>query len=107
MALGVKNHLPTMWVPSLGQEDALEEGMASHSGVLAWRIPEEPGRLQSMGSQRQTWLKRPSTHGAGRGGDAEDKQRQGGSKIRLCEQSVIDKSRREIKQIQEDCITGA
>ena len=39
---------------SLGQEDRLEEGMATHSSILAWRIPwtEEPGRLQSMGSQR-------------------------------------------------------
>ena len=36
----------------LGQEDALEEGMATHSSILVWRIPwtEEPGRLQSMGS---------------------------------------------------------
>ena len=42
------------WVPSLGQEDPLEEGMATHSSVLAWRTPwtEEPGRLQSMGLQR-------------------------------------------------------
>ena len=41
-------------VRSLGQKDALEEGMATHSSILAWRIPwtEEPGRLQSMGSQR-------------------------------------------------------
>ena len=39
----------------LGQEDPLEEGMATHSSILAWRIPwtEEPGRLQSMGSQSQ------------------------------------------------------
>ena len=39
---------------SLGQEDPLEEGMATHAGILAWRIPwtEEPGGLQSMGSQR-------------------------------------------------------
>ena len=42
------------WVCSLGQEDPLEEGMAAHSSVLAWRIPwtEEPGRLQSIGAQR-------------------------------------------------------
>ena len=41
-------------VQSLGQEDPLEEGMATHSSILAWRISrtEEPGRLQSMGSQR-------------------------------------------------------
>ena len=41
------------WVQSLGQEDPLEKGMATHSSILAWRIPwtEEPGRLQSMGSQ--------------------------------------------------------
>ena len=42
------------WVRSLGEEDPLEKGMATHSGILAWRIPrtEEPGGLQSMGSQR-------------------------------------------------------
>ena len=56
MAQRVKN-LPTMqetWVPSLGQEDPLEKGMATHSNVLAWRIPwmEEPCGLQSMGSQK-------------------------------------------------------
>ena len=50
-------HLPTMWetwVQSLGREDLLEKEMATHSSVLAWKIPwiEEPGRLQSMGSQR-------------------------------------------------------
>ena len=43
-----------MWVGSLGQEDPLEEGMATHSRILAWRISwtEEPGGPQSMGSQR-------------------------------------------------------
>ena len=49
--------LPTMWetqVQSLGWEDLLEREMATHSSILAWKIPkmEEPGRLQSMGSQR-------------------------------------------------------
>ena len=41
-------------VLSLGQEDSLEKGKATHSSILAWRIPrtEKPGRLQSMGSQR-------------------------------------------------------
>ena len=41
------------WVRYLGQEDPLEKGMATHSSILAWRIPwaEEPGRLQSMVSQ--------------------------------------------------------
>ena len=41
------------WVQSLGWEDTLEKAMATHSTILAWRIPwtEEPGRLQSMGSQ--------------------------------------------------------
>ena len=40
-------------VRSLGQEDPLEEEMATHSSILAWRIPwtEEPGRVQAMGSQ--------------------------------------------------------
>ena len=52
----VKN-LPAMWetwIQSLGWEDPLEEGMATHSSILAWRIPrtEEPGRLHSMGWQR-------------------------------------------------------
>ena len=50
-------HLPAMQetrVRSLGWEDALEKEMATHSSILAWRIPwtEEPGRLQSTGSQR-------------------------------------------------------
>jgi len=42
------------WVQSLGWEDLLEEGMAIHSSILGWRIPwtEEPGRLQSLESQR-------------------------------------------------------
>ena len=42
------------WVRSLGSEDPLEKGMATHSSILAWRSPwtEEPGELQSMGSQR-------------------------------------------------------
>ena len=49
--------LPTMretWVRSLGREDPLEKEIATHSSVLAWKIPwtEDPGRLQSMGSQR-------------------------------------------------------
>ena len=52
----VKN-LPAVqetWVQALGQEDPLEEGMATSSSILAWKIPwtEEPGRLQYMGSQR-------------------------------------------------------
>ena len=49
--------LPAMqetWVGSLGQEDPLQKEMATHSSTLAWKIPwtEEPGGLQSMGSQR-------------------------------------------------------
>ena len=42
------------WVQSLGGEDPLKEGMATHSSILAWRIPrtEEPGGLQSMGLQK-------------------------------------------------------
>ena len=52
----IKN-LPAMqgtWVRSLGQEDALEKGMAAHCSILAWKIPwtEEPGGLLSIGSQR-------------------------------------------------------
>ena len=56
MAWTVKN-LPAMQeaqVRSLGQEDPLEKGMATHSSILAWRTPwtEEPGGLQSLGLQR-------------------------------------------------------
>ena len=56
MAQTVKNP-PAMqetWVRSQGWEDPLEKGMATHSSILAWEIPwtEEPGRVQSMASQR-------------------------------------------------------
>ena len=46
--------MPETWIQSLGQEDPLEKGMATHSSILAWRIPwtEKPGRLQSMGLQK-------------------------------------------------------
>ena len=52
----VKN-LPTMqeiWVRSLGGEDLVEKGMATHSSILVWRMPwtEEPGKLQFRGLQR-------------------------------------------------------
>ena len=55
MAQTVKR-LPTMWdarIQSLGWEDLLEKEMATHSSILAWKIPwtEDHGRLQSMGSQ--------------------------------------------------------
>ena len=60
MAQTVKNPpaIQETWVRSLGQEDPLEKAMATHSTVLAWRIPwtEEPGRLQSMESQSQNNL---------------------------------------------------
>ena len=51
--------LPAMretWVQSLGQEDALEKEMATHTSILAWRIPwmDKPGGLQSMGLERGT-----------------------------------------------------
>ena len=59
MALLVKTHLPVQetqetQVRSLGREDPLEEGLATHSSILAWEIPltEELGVLQSIGSQR-------------------------------------------------------
>ena len=46
------------WIQSLGQEDPLEKETATHSSILIWEIPwtEEPGRLQSMGSQSQIQL---------------------------------------------------
>ena len=53
------------WVRSLGWEDSLEEGMAAHSSILAWRTPwtEKPGGLQSTGSQRagHDWVTKQST----------------------------------------------
>ena len=56
MAQNVKNLSAMLetWVQSLGREDPLEKEMATHSSILAWRTPwmEEPGGLQSMGSQR-------------------------------------------------------
>ena len=58
----VAQNLPAMWetwVWSLGGEDPLEKGMATHSSILAWRIPwtEEPGRIQCIGWQKSwTWL---------------------------------------------------
>ena len=53
-----------MWVGFQGGEDPLEEGMATHSSILAWRIPwrEEPGGLQSIGLQSWTRLKQCSTY---------------------------------------------
>ena len=53
----IVKRLLTMWetrVQSLGREDLLEKEMATHSSILAWKIPwmEEPGGLQSIGSQR-------------------------------------------------------
>ena len=55
-----------MWVQSLGQEDPLEEEMATHSSIHAWKIPwtEERGGLQSIGSQRvkQDWSELVHVH---------------------------------------------
>ena len=62
----VKN-LPAMqetWVPSLGQEDPLEKGMATHSSILAWRMPwtEEPGGLQLTGHKELHMTERLKLH---------------------------------------------
>ena len=53
-SLGQDQEIQETQIRSLGWKDPLEEGTATHSSVLAWRIPrtEEPGGLQSMGSQR-------------------------------------------------------
>ena len=53
-----------MWVGSLGQEDSMEKEMATHSSILAWKIPwtEEPGGLQSTGSQESDTTKGLSTN---------------------------------------------
>ena len=52
--LPVMQETQETWVQSLGWEDPLEKEMATHSSILAWKIPwtEEPGGLQSIGSQR-------------------------------------------------------
>ena len=51
--LPAKQETQETWVQSLGQEDTLEQEIATHSSILTWKIPgtEEPGELQSMGSQ--------------------------------------------------------
>ena len=76
-AFQVKNLLVMQetWVQSLGWEDPLEEDMATHSSILAWRIPwtEEPVGLQSMGLHRVNVTERltlsiPNTAGGGGGG---------------------------------------
>ena len=56
---GKESAVQETWVQSLGQEDPLEKSMAIHSSILAWRIPrtEEPGGLQSIGSQSRIQLK--------------------------------------------------
>ena len=53
-----------MWVQSMGQEDPLEEETATQFSIIAWKIPwtEEPGGLQSMGSQSQTQVSTAHTH---------------------------------------------
>ena len=65
MAQMVKNLAAVQgtWVRSLARENTLEKGMATHSSILAWRIPwtEEPGGLQSMGSQRVGHNREPNT----------------------------------------------
>ena len=47
---------------SLGEEDPLEEGMATHSSILTWRMEEQPGEQQSTGSQSHTRLKQLNVH---------------------------------------------
>ena len=62
---GAKQETQEMWVQSLGQESLLEKGKATHSSILAWRIPgtEEPGGLPSMGLQRVGHDRSDSTQG--------------------------------------------
>ena len=62
--LGLLPPIQETQVQSLVGENPLQKGMATHSSILAWRIPwtEEPGRLRSTGSQSRTRLKRRSTH---------------------------------------------
>ena len=66
MAESAKNlpEIDETGVQFLGREDPLEKEMATHSSVLAWRLPwtEEPGRLQSMGSQKSDMTCRLNHH---------------------------------------------
>ena len=60
-------HIPAVWetwVQSLGQEDLLEKEMATHSSILAWKIPwtEDPGRLQSRGFKESDMTERLHFH---------------------------------------------
>ena len=88
----IKN-LPAVWetrVRSLGQEDALEEGMATHSHILTWKIPrtEEPGGLQSIGSQRvrHDWTTNSSLFFFSRVAPTDSGSRGGIGGERLCSQ---------------------
>ena len=64
VAQTVKNppEMQETWVRSLGREDPLEEDVATHASILAWRVPgtEEPGELQSMGSKESDTTQRPA-----------------------------------------------
>ena len=84
------------WIWSLGWEDPLEEGMATHSTILAWRIPwtEEPGRLQFTGSQKighnwetnkkkREWEKKP-TSSTGDGSEESEKKEFSDWKQKVC-----------------------
>ena len=58
LVAGMEKNMPAMqgtWVRSLGGKDPLEEGMPTHSGILAWKIPwtEKPGELQSKGAKKR------------------------------------------------------
>ena len=79
-------------VQSLGQEDPLEEGMATHSNILAWRISwtEEPGGLQSIGLQRDTQLSRHALriNPTNSADSAKDRQMKSGHVINELEEDV-------------------
>ena len=90
VVLVIKNCLPMqkiheMWIQSLGQEDPLEEEMATYSSILAWRIPgtEEPSGLPSMGSHRvgHDWSDLAAAAAAGRETQLEHTCRGGGRKM--------------------------
>ena len=74
-------------IRSLGREDPLEEGMATHSSIFAWRIswPRKPGGLRSMGWQRvrHDWSDLAHTHRPG-GGETVEAERQKGTGCKIC-----------------------
>ena len=94
-------------VQSLSWRDPLKKEMASHSNILAWRIPwtEEPGRLQSMGSQRigHNWANITDTEKMGN--RVQETEKQGQSKVRREGRATVEKPGEKAKRMCRAVIT--